>query len=121
MLRPFAHPVARWGVSLGVVTRSLKPAKLFVTRKRTQQQHFLTNNVASVCTEVKATLSFLSYQNFSPSHNFEQHWKSVCTNHCMTSKEIKKVTFSNSTNLKQKDTKMLTSVLIKGGKVRCKK
>ena len=66
-------------------------------------------------------LSFLSYQNFSPSHNFEQHRKPVCTNHCVASKENAKATFSNSTSLKQKDTKTLTSVLIVGGKVRCKK
>ena len=65
-------------------------------------------------------LSFLSYQNFSPSHNFEQYRKPVCTNHCVASKENTKVTFSNSTYLKQNDTKMLTSVSIKGGKVRCK-
>ena len=80
-----------------------------------------TPNVAYVCTGLKATLSFLSYQNFSPSHNFEQHRKPVCTNHCVASKENTKVTFSNSTNLKQKDTKTLTSVLIVGGKVRRKK
>ena len=66
-------------------------------------------------------LSFLSYQNFSPSHNFEQHRKLACTNHCMASKQSTKTTFSNSANLKQKETKMLTSVLIVGGKVRCKK
>ena len=64
---------------------------------------------------------FLSYHNFSPSHNFEQHRKPVCTNHCVASKENTEATFSNSTNLKQKDTKTLTSVLIVGGKVRCKK
>ena len=39
----------------------------------------------------------------------------------MASKENTEATFSNSTNLKQKDTKTLTSVLIVGGKVRCKK
>ena len=39
----------------------------------------------------------------------------------MASKENTKATFSNSTNLKQKDTKTLTSLLIVGGKVRCKK
>ena len=80
-----------------------------------------TPNVAYVCTGLKATLSFLSYQNFSPSHNFEQHRKPVCTNHCMASKQSTKTTFSNSANLQQKETKMLTSVLIVGGKVRCKK
>ena len=64
---------------------------------------------------------FLSYQDFSPPHNFEQHRKPVCTNHCVASKENTKATFSNSTNLKQNDPKMLTSVLIKGGKVRCNK
>ena len=79
------------------------------------------NNVSSVCTGLNVTLSFLSYQNFSPSHNFEQHRKPVCTNHCMASKQSTKTTFSNSANLKQKETKMLTSVLIVGGKVRCKK
>ena len=39
----------------------------------------------------------------------------------MASKENTKTTFSNSTYLKRKDTKPLTSVLIVGGKVRCKK
>ena len=72
-----------------------------------------TPNAAYVCTGLKATLSFLSYQNFSPSHNFEQHRKPVCTDHCVASKENTRATFSNSTNLKQNDTKMLTSVLIK--------
>ena len=85
----------------------MERVKLLASRKRKQR--------------LPTMLSFLSYQNFSPSHNFEQHRKPVCTNHCVASKENTKATFSNSTNLKQKDTKTLTSVLIVGGKVRCKK
>ena len=41
MLRPFAHPVARCCVLLGVVAQSLKPVKLFAPCKQTQHWELL--------------------------------------------------------------------------------
>ena len=37
MLRPFAHPVARYCVLLGAVAPSLKPARRLAACKRTKQ------------------------------------------------------------------------------------